>query len=55
MLLGIDHGVEPLKIMGLLVGGADLANAVECLLNSLGNFDLLGAHAIGHRSHGAAC
>ena len=41
--------------MGLLVGGTDLANAVECLLNRLGNLDLLGAHAIEHRGHGAAC
>ena len=40
--------------MGLLVGGANLANAVERLLNSLGNLDLLGAHAIEHRGHGAA-
>ena len=54
-LLSIDHGVESLKIMGLLVGGADLANAVERLLNCLGNLDLLGTHAIEHRSHGAAC
>ena len=41
--------------MGLLVGGTDLANAVERLLNSLGNLDLLGTHAIEHRGHGAAC
>ena len=54
-LLGIDHGVEPLKIMGLLVGGADFAHAVERLLDRLGDLDLLGAHAIEHRGHGAAC
>ena len=41
--------------MGLLIGGTDLANAVERLLNCLGNLDLLGAHAIEHRSHRAAC
>ena len=54
-LLGINHGVEPLKIMGLLVGGADFAHAVERLLDRLGDLDLLGAHAIEHRGHGAAC
>ena len=54
-LLGIDHGVESLKIMGLLVGGADLAHAVERLLDRLGDLDLLGAHAVEHRGHGPAC
>ena len=54
-LLGIDHGVEPLKIMGLLVGGADFAHAVERLLDRLGDLDLLGAHAVEHRGHGPAC
>ena len=54
-LLGIDHGVEPLKIMSLLVGGADLAHAVKRLLDRLGDHDLLGAHAVEHRGHGPAC
>ena len=54
-LLAVDYNVESLKIMGLLVGGTDLANAVERLLNCLGNLDLLGTYAIEHRGHGAAC
>ena len=40
--------------MGLLVGSADLAHAVERLLNRLGDLDLLGAYAVEHRGHGAA-
>ena len=38
-----------LKISGLLVGGANLAHAVERLLDRLGDLDLLGAHAVEHR------
>ena len=40
--------------MGLLIGGADLANAVERLLDRLSDLDLLGADTVEHRDHGAA-
>ena len=55
MLLGIDHGAESLKIIGLLVGGADFAHTIERLLDRLSDFDLLGANTVEHRDHGAAC
>ena len=38
--------------MSLLVGGADLAHAVERLLDRLGNLDLLGTHMVEHRIMG---
>ena len=40
--------------MLFLVGSADLADAVEGLLNRLGDLDLLGADSVEHRGHGAA-
>ena len=53
-LLGVDRGVEALKIMRLLIGRANLAHAVERLLNGLGDLDLLGADTIEDRGHGSA-
>ena len=50
-LLGINHGVKTLKIMGFLIGGADLTHAVKRLLDCLGNLDLLGTDTVKDRSH----
>ena len=52
--LAIDHSAQTLEIVRLLIGGADLADALEGLLDCLGDLDLLGANPIEDRRHGTA-